>query len=63
MDHGDPRTVPEPGPGTGDRERADLTADRDQDGTVVLDELRAAIGRYVVLPSEEALTAVTRSEE
>lgn len=57
VDHGDPGTVP--GPGTGDRERADLTADRDQDGTVVLDELRAAIGRYVVLPSEEALTAVT----
>ncbi|QLG36246.1 DUF3631 domain-containing protein [Streptomyces sp. CB04723] len=59
MDHGDPGTVPEPGPGTGDRERADLTADRDQDRAVVLDELRAAIGRYVVLPSEEALTAVT----
>lgn len=46
-------------PGTGDREGAGLKADRDQDGTVVLDELRAAIGRYVVLPSEEALTAVT----
>ncbi|WP_320780228.1 DUF3631 domain-containing protein [Streptomyces sp. CRN 30] len=30
-----------------------------EDGTAVLDELRAAIGRYVVLPSEEALTAVT----
>ncbi|MFD9033088.1 DUF3631 domain-containing protein [Streptomyces sp. NPDC059567] len=59
VDHGDPGTVPEPGPGTGDRESAGLTADRDQDGTVVLDELRAAIGRYVVLPSEEALTAVT----
>ncbi len=59
VDHGDPGTVPEPGPGTGDREGAGLTADRDQDGTVVLDELRAAIGRYVVLPSEEALTAVT----
>ncbi|WP_461712629.1 DUF3631 domain-containing protein [Streptomyces sp. DSM 41029] len=59
MDHGDPGTVTEPGPGTGDRKSADLTVDRDQDGTVVLDELRAAIGRYVVLPSEEALTAVT----
>ncbi|MEU3046334.1 DUF3631 domain-containing protein [Streptomyces sp. NPDC006984] len=51
--------VPEPGPGTGDRESAGLTADRGQDGTVVLDDLRAAIGRYVVLPSEEVLTAVT----
>ncbi|MEU9463005.1 DUF3631 domain-containing protein [Streptomyces sp. NPDC048312] len=49
----------EPGRGTGDRESVSLTADRDQDGTAVLDELRAAIGRYVVLPSEEALTAVT----
>ncbi|MEU7168793.1 DUF3631 domain-containing protein [Streptomyces morookaense] len=29
------------------------------EGAVLLDELRAAIGRYVVLPSEEALTAVT----
>lgn len=57
VDHGDPGTVP--GPGTGDREHAGLTADRDQDGTAVLDDLRAAIGRYVVLPSEEALTAVT----
>ncbi|QHC33611.1 DUF3631 domain-containing protein [Streptomyces sp. HF10] len=59
MGHGAPGTVPEPGPGTGDREHAGPKADRDQDGTVVLDELRAAIGRYVVLPSEEALTAVT----
>ncbi len=59
VDHGAAGMVPEPGPGTGDRERAGLKADRDQDGTVVLDELRAAIGRYVVLPSEEALTAVT----
>lgn len=59
VDHDDPGTVPEPGLGTGDREGADLKADRDQDGTDVLDELRAAIGRYVVLPSEEALTAVT----
>ncbi|MFK0226286.1 DUF3631 domain-containing protein [Streptomyces sp. NPDC090303] len=59
MDHGAAGTVAEPGPETGDRKRAGLTADRDQDGTVVLDDLRAAIGRYVVLPSEEALTAVT----
>ncbi|ELP64364.1 DUF3631 domain-containing protein [Streptomyces turgidiscabies] len=29
------------------------------EGAVLLDELRAAIGRYVVLPSEEALTSVT----
>lgn len=49
----------EPGPGTGDREHAGPKADRDQNGTAVLDDLRAAIGRYVVLPSEEALTAVT----
>lgn len=30
-----------------------------EDGVVLLDEVRATIGRYVVLPSEEALTAVT----
>ncbi|MFT9669376.1 DUF3631 domain-containing protein [Streptomyces rhizosphaericola] len=59
MDHSAPGTVPEPGPGTEDRERAGLTADRDQDGAAVLDELRAVIGRYAVLPSDEALTAVT----
>ncbi|QES13000.1 hypothetical protein DEJ45_11680 [Streptomyces venezuelae] len=62
VDHGHhsaPGTVPEPGPETGDRKHAGPKADRDQDGTVVLDDLRAAIGRYVVLPSEEALTAVT----
>nr|WP_307179895.1 DUF3631 domain-containing protein [Streptomyces africanus] len=29
------------------------------EGAVLLDELRAAIGKYVVLPSDEALTAVT----
>ncbi|GAA4138359.1 hypothetical protein GCM10022285_35370 [Streptomyces tunisiensis] len=29
------------------------------DGVALLDELRAAIGKYVVLPNEEALTAVT----
>ncbi|MFC5155168.1 DUF3631 domain-containing protein [Streptomyces amakusaensis] len=29
------------------------------DGAALLDELRAAIGQYVVLPSQEALTAVT----
>ncbi len=57
VDRGVAGTVPEPGPGTGDRERAGLTADGD--GAAVLDELRAVIGRYVVLPSEEALIAVT----
>ncbi|WP_405684864.1 DUF3631 domain-containing protein [Streptomyces sp. NBC_00057] len=29
------------------------------EGTALLDDLRTAIGRYVVLPSDEALTAVT----
>jgi hypothetical protein len=43
--------------GTGDRAGAGgETAD---EGAALLDDLRAAIGRYVVLPSEEALTAVT----
>ncbi|MFI6687109.1 DUF3631 domain-containing protein [Streptomyces sp. NPDC050485] len=45
------------GSGTGDRQGAiDPVAG---DGAALLDELRAAIGRYTVLPSEEALTAVT----
>ncbi|MBT2871386.1 DUF3631 domain-containing protein [Streptomyces sp. McG7] len=57
VDHDALGTVPEPGPGNGDRERAGLTADGD--GAAVLDELRAVIGRYAVLPSDEALTAVT----
>ncbi|MEV5602273.1 DUF3631 domain-containing protein [Streptomyces sp. NPDC052299] len=58
-DHGAPGTVREPGPGTGGREGGGLTAGGDQEGPVVLDDLRAAIGRYVVLPSVEALSAVT----
>ncbi|MGQ7750005.1 DUF3631 domain-containing protein [Streptomyces sp. WC2508] len=41
--------------GTGDRDGADGEAD----GAALLTELQAAIGRYVVLPSEEALTAMT----
>ncbi|MHB9861064.1 DUF3631 domain-containing protein [Streptomyces sp. YIM S03343] len=47
--------VPDNGSGTGDRAGTGTAGD----GAVVLDELRAAIARYVVLPSEEALTAVT----
>lgn len=43
--------------GTGGHEGAEAQAVAD--GGVLLDELRAAIGKYVVLPSEEALTAVT----
>lgn len=39
--------------GTGDG--GDAT---DREGAVLLDELRSTIGKYVVLPSEEALTAV-----
>ncbi|SFJ76281.1 Protein of unknown function [Streptomyces pini] len=50
-------SVPEGGSGTGNREGTGPRVSGD--GAVVLDELRAAIGRYVVLPSEEALTAVT----
>lgn len=42
--------VPDDDSGTGDREGT---------GVAILDELRATVGRYVVLPSEEALTAVT----
>lgn len=49
--------VPDSGSGTGDR--ADESSKVADEGAVLLDELRAAIGRYVVLPSEEALTAVT----
>ncbi|MFI9585580.1 DUF3631 domain-containing protein [Streptomyces sp. NPDC052236] len=43
--------------GPGDRAGADDVVTGE--GAVLLDEVRAAIGRYVVLPSEEALTAVT----
>ncbi len=46
--------VPDDGSGTGNR--GDEAAG---DGAVLLDELRATIGRYVVLPNEETLTAVT----
>ncbi|AYN39480.1 DUF3631 domain-containing protein [Streptomyces dangxiongensis] len=49
--------VPDGGSGTGDREGPSVEADAD--GAALLDELRAAVGRYVVLPSQEALTAVT----
>lgn len=49
--------VSDRGSGTGDR--AGVGGDLSDEGAVLLDELRAAIGRYVVLPSEEALTAVT----
>lgn len=49
--------VPDDGSGTGYREGAG--AEAAGDGAALLDELRAAIGKYVVLPSEEALTAVT----
>ena len=45
------------GSGTGDR--AGMSGETGTGGPTLLDELRAAIGRYVVLPSEEALTAVT----
>lgn len=49
--------VPDGGSGTGDRAGAGgETAD---EGAALLDDLSAAIGRYVVLPSDEALTAVT----
>ncbi|MFE9174323.1 DUF3631 domain-containing protein [Streptomyces kebangsaanensis] len=49
--------LPVDGSGTGNREGTGPQASGN--GAAVLDELRAAIGRYVVLPSEEALTAVT----
>lgn len=45
------------GSGTGDR--AGAGGGTTDEGAALLDDLRAAIGRYVVLPSEEALTAVT----
>ncbi len=49
--------VPDEGSGIGDHEGAGVEAAGD--GAALLDELRAAIGKYVVLPSQEALTAVT----
>lgn len=48
--------------GTGSRPLrgpADHAEDGAGEGAELLDEVRAAIGKYVVLPSEEALTAVT----
>nr|WP_258565917.1 DUF3631 domain-containing protein [Streptomyces parvulus] len=45
------------GSGTGGHEGAGVQVAAD--GVAPLDELRGAIGKYVVLPSEEALTAVT----
>jgi hypothetical protein len=49
--------VPDGGSGTGDR--AGTGVETAEEGAALLDDLRAAIGRYVVLPSEEVLTAVT----
>ncbi len=49
--------VPDGGSGTGDR--AGTGGETAEEGAALLDDLRAAIGRYVVLPSEETLTAVT----
>ncbi len=49
--------VPDGGSGTGDR--ASTGGETADEGAALLDDLRAAIGRYVVLPSDEALTAVT----
>ena len=51
--------APVPDKASGAEDRADPGTGVAGDGAVLLDELRAAIGRYVVLPSEEALTAVT----
>jgi uncharacterized protein DUF3631 len=49
--------VPIDGSGTGEHDDAGIEAEGD--GAALLDELRAAIGKYVVLPGDEALTAVT----
>nr|WP_229699779.1 DUF3631 domain-containing protein [Streptomyces kronopolitis] len=49
--------VPDDGAGTGDHVGTGVEVAGD--GAALLDELRAAIGKYVVLPGEEALTAVT----
>ncbi|MFE4855875.1 DUF3631 domain-containing protein [Streptomyces sp. NPDC056670] len=49
--------VPVDGSGTGEPDGVGIEVARD--GAALLDELRAAIGKYVVLPSDEALTAVT----
>ncbi|MGA4849471.1 DUF3631 domain-containing protein [Streptomyces sp. G5(2025)] len=45
-----------PGEPSGPADHAEPTSG---DGAALLDELRSAVGKYVVLPSEEALTAVT----
>ncbi|GAA5069643.1 DUF3631 domain-containing protein [Streptomyces similanensis] len=49
--------APDGGSGTGDR--AGASGGTTDEGAALLDDLRAAIGRYVVLPSDETLTAVT----
>lgn len=49
--------VPDGESGTGDR--AGTSSETADEGAALLDDLRAAIGRYAVLPSDEALTAVT----
>ncbi|MGW5215938.1 DUF3631 domain-containing protein [Streptomyces sp. NPDC004051] len=49
--------APDGGSGTGDR--AGSSDETPDEGAALLDDLRAAIGRYVVLPNDEALTAVT----
>ncbi|MFI2234860.1 DUF3631 domain-containing protein [Streptomyces chrestomyceticus] len=49
--------APDAGQGDGSHDGAGVEATGD--GATLLDELRSAIGRYVVAPSEEALTAVT----
>jgi hypothetical protein len=49
--------VPDGRPGTGDHESTGIESAAD--GAALLDELRSAIAKYAVLPSEEALIAVT----
>ncbi|WP_405555473.1 DUF3631 domain-containing protein [Streptomyces canus] len=49
--------VPDGGSGTGDH--AGTGIESAADGAALLDELRSAIAKYAVLPSEEALIAVT----
>ncbi|GAA1044945.1 hypothetical protein GCM10009566_67380 [Streptomyces murinus] len=49
--------APDGGSGTGDR--AGASGGTTDEGAALLDDLRAAIDRYVVLPSDEVLTAVT----
>ncbi|MFZ3499057.1 DUF3631 domain-containing protein [Streptomyces sp. 5.8] len=57
-----PTTTRVPAQGTGPQNSggpADGAGQDGSEGAQLLDELRAAIGRYVVLPSPEALTSVT----